>query len=194
MGVDYRLLASHFEHIGPHHHLPFQPRPSASSTAGHHGNGGNNGGNNGHGLDAGGGGGQGLLMSGMIAGMLGASNGIGNGGGYEAVGRKRENYAKDDVDVRYGGGGMMMGGGNDLLGVHGAALGGHSLGAAAYGSLGLGLGGGGADDVSMGHARSRLAMREIVLDEYESTGLTRRLGQLDIEVCGQRGAAGMQWP
>lgn len=40
----------------------------------------------------------------------------------------------------------------------------------------------GADDMGSSIARSRMALREWVLEEYEMTGLTRKLTQLDIQV------------
>jgi hypothetical protein len=43
-------------------------------------------------------------------------------------------------------------------------------------------------DMSAGPPRTRQAMREWILDEYESTGLTRRLTQLDLQV-NRRGAS-----
>lgn len=56
-----------------------------------------------------------------------------------------------------------------------------TLDALTNGSLGHGLGSG------QGPPRSRMALRELILEQYEATGLTRKLNALDLQVCSAPG-------
>lgn len=73
---------------------------------------------------------------------------------------------------------------------YGCAVSGMGVGMMGAGGGGMGMGMGGMDGqgahgavVPHAHARSRFALREWISEEYEITGLTRKLSKLDLQVC-----------